>query len=71
MDFDKLRPGDLVKLHYGNRGSQKAVIEKVSANGIIYAKRWRASSQRFTKPIRLYPGDYIGYIGRWSGVTPL
>lgn len=71
MDFDKLRPGDLIKTTFGARGSQKAVVEKVSGRGTIYAKKWSASSGRFTKPIRLYPGDYLGYIGRWSGVTPL
>lgn len=44
MDFDKLRPGDLIKTTFGARGSQKAVVEKVSGRGTIYAKKWSASS---------------------------
>lgn len=71
MEFDKLRPGDLVKMMHGPNGSQKAVVERVSERGAIYVKKWSASSQRFTEPVRIYEGEYLGYIGRWSGITPL
>jgi len=64
IEYSDLQPGMLIRVAFGNHGSQKAIVDKVTRDGNVHVKKWRASSARWTKPVRLYPQEFLGYIGR-------
>jgi len=56
MDANPLpSPGDKIWVRWGKFGDILAFVTNVSPGGIVYAKRWDHSRQRWTTPRRLYP----------------
>lgn len=64
------QPGDLVRVTFGSKGTQKAKITqslKIDKNGDEYYKgiKYVAKSERWTKnKIKIYSGEIIGLISR-------
>lgn len=62
IEFKDLRPGMVIRVTFGARGSQRAEVTRVTPAGNVYVRKWRATSETWTKPIRLYPSEFIGFI---------
>lgn len=70
IDFKDLRPGMVIRISFGSRGTQNAVVNKVTREGSVYVCKWRKSSQRWTQPVRLYPSEYVGFVAHNTAGAP-
>jgi hypothetical protein len=55
--YNALRVGDTVEVSFGSRGTQKALVEKITPQGNVYVCKYRERSGSWTKPVRLYPTE--------------
>lgn len=57
--------GSRLKVRYASRGTQLAVIEKISEKGIIYARKYRKNCREWTKTaVKIEPCQILGF---WKG----
>lgn len=57
--YGQLRPGSTLQTKFGSRGKQNAKVVKITKNGTVYVTKYRAASDEWTKPVRLYPADIV------------
>lgn len=55
--YNALRVGDTIEVSFGSKGTQKALVEKITPQGNVYVAKFRAKSGSWTKPVRLYPTE--------------
>lgn len=55
-----LRPGDSIRVVWGNRGAIEAVVSRINGAGAVYAKRRKRGTRNFTLPRRVYPDTLDG-----------
>lgn len=54
-----LRPGDKIRVRFGAKGTQTAIVHDITRAGNVRVKKYSAKSMSWTKPVRLYPSELI------------
>lgn len=57
---EELVRGDVVRVAFGSKGSQVAVVTGRTAAGNVYAYKFSAKQKRWKGPMRLFDTDLIG-----------
>lgn len=57
-----LRAGDHVKVAFGSKGMQLAVVHSITNAGNVRVQKYRVKSNSWTKPVRLYPHDLLAIV---------
>lgn len=59
-DYQKLRRHDAIRVHFGSRGSQLAIVHGRSPSGMLLAFKLSKTRNRWTtKPVKVWPGEVI------------
>jgi hypothetical protein len=56
--FSRIKRGDGIVAQFGRSGHQYAIVFSTSVDRVMVVK-WRANSRRWTKPVKLWPGDLV------------
>ncbi len=62
-EFDKLRPGDLIRVRFGRAASQLAVVAKRTPRGNLHAYKLSAKRRTWKGPIRIEPAEFMQRAG--------
>lgn len=55
MEIDTvLRPGDKVRVLWGNLGQVEAMISRINNKGDLFVRRWRPKMRNYTQPRKVY-----------------
>jgi len=58
--YSALRPGDVIVVTFGSRGTQFAVVHRGPALGsLVKVRKWRAKSNKWTQPVAIGSGEVV------------
>ncbi len=60
--YPSLKAGDQIRVTFGSKGSQLAVVFGRNRNGIVQAVKYSAKSNKWTKPVKVYAGEILGRV---------
>jgi hypothetical protein len=59
-DLMRLRRGDGIFVSFGSKGArQYAKLHHFTSGGAPFVVKWRAASQRWTQPVRLFDSEFL------------
>jgi hypothetical protein len=58
--YTHAKPGTAIRITFGSRGSQLAIIHGRTRDGYLRVYKWRAKRRQWTGPLRVWPDQIIG-----------
>lgn len=59
--YNQLKHGDAIRVTFGSRGSQPAIVSHRTAQGNVYVYKL-AGGRRWKGPVRIYPQEVMNHI---------